>query len=55
MKLAAARAIAACIEHEELSEEYIVPSVFSKEVVNRVSEAVREAAYDSGTAKRPAE
>ena len=53
MKLAAARAIAECIEEDELSEEYIVPSVFNKEVVTRVSEAVKEAAYESGTAKRP--
>lgn len=53
MKLAAARAIAECIEDRELSEEYIVPSVFNKEVVARVSDAVKEAAYESGTAKRP--
>lgn len=53
MKLAAARAIAECIEEDELGEEYIVPSVFNKEVVTRVSDAVKEAAYDSGTAKRP--
>ncbi|MEX0772765.1 MAG: NAD-dependent malic enzyme [Balneolales bacterium] len=53
MKLAAANAIANCIDEEDLSEEYIVPSVFNKQVVRRVSRAVKEAAYESGTAKRP--
>jgi malate dehydrogenase (oxaloacetate-decarboxylating) len=53
MKLAAAHAIADCILTEDLSEEYIVPSVFSKQVVRRVSKAVREAAFKSGVAKRP--
>jgi malate dehydrogenase (oxaloacetate-decarboxylating) len=53
MKLAAAYAIAECIDDEDLSEEYIVPSVFSKQVVRKVSRAVREAAFDSGAAKRP--
>ncbi|MEX2640899.1 MAG: NAD-dependent malic enzyme [Balneolales bacterium] len=53
MKLAAAHAIANCIEEEDLNEEYIVPSVFNKQVVRRVSRAVKEAAYESGTAQRP--
>ncbi|WP_445665000.1 NAD-dependent malic enzyme [Fodinibius sp. AD559] len=53
MKLAAAHAIAECIDEEGLSEEYIVPSVFNKEVVRRVSEEVKNAAYDSGVAQRP--
>jgi malate dehydrogenase (oxaloacetate-decarboxylating) len=44
MKLAAARAIAGCISAQELSPEYIVPSVFNREVVRRVASAVREAA-----------
>ncbi|TVR86216.1 MAG: NAD-dependent malic enzyme [Spirochaetaceae bacterium] len=53
MKLAAARAIAACIDESELGEEYIVPSVFNREVATRVAEAVKEAAYETGVAKRP--
>ena len=52
MKLAAAKAIANCIEDEELSEEYIVPSVFNKHVVRRVARAVEAAAYQSGAATR---
>lgn len=53
MKLAAAHAIAHCIEEEGLSEEYIVPSVFNKEIVRQVSKAVEDAAYNSGVARRP--
>jgi malate dehydrogenase (oxaloacetate-decarboxylating) len=52
MKLAAAKAIAGCITRDELSEEYIVPSVFNKQVVRRVARAVEQAAYASGVAKR---
>jgi len=53
MKLAAARAIASSIDDSELGEEYIIPSVFNREVATRVAEAVKEAAYESGVAKRP--
>lgn len=53
MKLAAAKAIADCIEDVDVSEEYIIPSVFNKQVVRRVSKAVKEAAFDSGAARRP--
>jgi malate dehydrogenase (oxaloacetate-decarboxylating) len=52
MKLAAAKAIAQCIADDELSEEYIVPSVFNKQVVRRVARAVETAAYQSGAASR---
>jgi malate dehydrogenase (oxaloacetate-decarboxylating) len=52
MKMAAARAIASCISDGELTEEYIIPSVFNKQVVRRVAHAVQEAAYASGAAKR---
>jgi malate dehydrogenase (oxaloacetate-decarboxylating) len=48
MKLAAARAIADVIAPEELAPEYIVPSVFNKEVVEDVARAVAEAAVDDG-------
>jgi malate dehydrogenase (oxaloacetate-decarboxylating) len=52
MKLAAAKAIAGSISADELSEEYIVPSVFNKQVSRRVARAVEAAAYESGAAKR---
>lgn len=53
MKLAAAHAIAECIDEEGLSEEYIVPSVFNKEIVRKVSEEVKNAAHESGVARSP--
>lgn len=53
MKLAAAHAIAECIDEEGLGEEYIIPSVFDSSVVDKVSEAVQNAAYESGVARRP--
>jgi malic enzyme len=52
MKLAAAKAIAGCITDNELSEDYIVPSVFNERVVRRVAQAVESAARASGTATR---
>jgi malate dehydrogenase (oxaloacetate-decarboxylating) len=51
MKQAAARAIAGCISPSELSPEYIVPSVFNREVVRRVSDAVRAAAIKAGVTR----
>jgi len=44
MKLAAARAIAGAIAEDELNEEYIVPSVFNKQVAHQVARAVEAAA-----------
>jgi malate dehydrogenase (oxaloacetate-decarboxylating) len=52
MKLAAARAIAACVSRSELSEEYIIPSVFNKSVASAVAREVARAAYQTGTARR---
>ena len=52
MKLAAAHAIAAVIPEDHLSEEYIIPSVFNKRVVDAVAKAVAKAAHDSGVARR---
>jgi malate dehydrogenase (oxaloacetate-decarboxylating) len=54
MKQAAARAIAGCIGAAELSPEYIVPSVFNREVVQRVAEAVKRAAVKGGVARKRA-
>jgi len=52
MKLAAAMAIASVVTEDELHEEYIIPSVFNKRVVDLVAQAVMEAAYASGVARR---
>lgn len=52
MKLAAARAIASVVTEDELHEEYIIPSVFNKRVVDAVAQAVEAAAYESGLARR---
>jgi malate dehydrogenase (oxaloacetate-decarboxylating) len=52
MKLAAARAIQTIITDEELSPDYIIPSVFDKRVAPAVAKAVVEAAYETGVAKR---
>ncbi|HEY3061293.1 MAG TPA: malic enzyme-like NAD(P)-binding protein [Chloroflexota bacterium] len=53
MKLAAADAIAALIGPDELTEEYIVPSMFDKRVADTVIAATREAAWASGVARKP--
>jgi malate dehydrogenase (oxaloacetate-decarboxylating) len=54
MNLAAARAIASVISDDELSEEYVIPSVFNKSVVEQVATAVADAAVRSGVAQRDA-
>jgi malate dehydrogenase (oxaloacetate-decarboxylating) len=52
MKIAAARAIASLVGARELSEEYIIPSVFDARVATAVSTAVAKAAYRTGAARR---
>ncbi len=52
MKLAAAAAIAGVIGTDELSSEYIVPSVFDARVVEAVAKAVSGAAVESGVARK---
>lgn len=52
MKLAAAEAIAACVDPEKLAADYIIPSVFDKRVVKTVATAAIRAAHDSGVAQR---
>lgn len=52
MKLDAARAIAQTIEEHSLTPDYIVPSVFDQRVVERVSEAVQDAATRTGVARK---
>ena len=48
MKIVAARAIAEVIPDDQLSEDYILPSVFNDEVSTRVAEAVANEAVRSG-------
>ncbi len=55
MKTAAARAIADIVSGDELREDYIIPSVFNREVVGAVATAVAEEARESGTAEAGAE
>jgi malate dehydrogenase (oxaloacetate-decarboxylating) len=53
MEVAAARAIASVISDEELGPEYIVPSVFNRDVAPKVAAEVAAAAEASGVARRP--
>ena len=52
MKLAAARAIAGVVSNSELSDEYIIPSVFNRNVVRAVARDVGRAARATGVAQR---
>ena len=51
MKLAAAKGIAMAVTEEDLSEDYIIPSVFNREVAPKVAEAVVEEAKREGIAR----
>jgi malate dehydrogenase (oxaloacetate-decarboxylating) len=51
MKTAAARAIADIVAGDELREDYIIPSVFNREVAVAVAGAVADEARESGTAE----
>ena len=53
MKLAAAQALAAQVADDELDGEYIIPSVFNREVAPALAAAVAHAAQASGVARRP--
>ncbi len=55
MKLAAAHAIAGVVGDDELDAEYIIPSVFNRDVVEVVAAAVGRAAEATGVARRPAD
>ena len=52
MMVAAARAIASVVKSDELSEDYIIPSVFNSTVGKVVSKAVMEACIKTGVARR---
>jgi malate dehydrogenase (oxaloacetate-decarboxylating) len=51
MKLAAARALAEVIPEEDLSEDYVIPSVFDERIVPTMAKAVKEAAHKSEEAR----
>jgi malate dehydrogenase (oxaloacetate-decarboxylating) len=52
MKIAAAKAIQGIIADDELSSEYVIPSVFDQRTGPAVAKAVMEAAYQTGMARR---
>jgi malate dehydrogenase (oxaloacetate-decarboxylating) len=52
MKIAAAHAIASCVARRELGPEYIIPSVFNKQVAPAVAREVAKAAQKTGVARR---
>jgi malate dehydrogenase (oxaloacetate-decarboxylating) len=52
MKVAAAHAIAAVIRPDELGPEYVIPSVFNRDVAPAVAAAVAEVAVREGVARR---
>ena len=52
MKLAAAYAIANCVDPNALSRDYIIPSVFNADVAPAVAEAVMAAARKTGVARK---
>jgi malate dehydrogenase (oxaloacetate-decarboxylating) len=51
MKIAAARGLADVIPESELSEEYIIPSVFNRDVVKAVASAVADEAKRAGVVR----
>jgi malate dehydrogenase (oxaloacetate-decarboxylating) len=51
MKMAAARAIASIVDEGELREDYIIPSVFNRDVAPAVAAAVADQARASATAR----
>jgi malate dehydrogenase (oxaloacetate-decarboxylating) len=53
MKLAAARGIASVVGGDELDEDYIIPSVFNRDVAREVAAAVSEVAERTAEAGEP--
>jgi malate dehydrogenase (oxaloacetate-decarboxylating) len=53
MKLAAAHGIASVVGDDELGEDYIIPSVFNRDVSRAVAAAVAEVAERSGALRTP--
>jgi malate dehydrogenase (oxaloacetate-decarboxylating) len=55
MKLAAARGIAGAVDDDELDEDYIIPSVFNRDVSRAVADAVSVEAARSGAEREEPE
>ncbi|HEU0023847.1 MAG TPA: NAD-dependent malic enzyme [Thermoleophilaceae bacterium] len=53
MKLAAANGIASVVQDDELDEDYIIPSVFNRDVSQAVASAVAEVAERAGASRAP--
>jgi malate dehydrogenase (oxaloacetate-decarboxylating) len=51
MKMAAARGIAGIVKDDELREDYVIPSVFNRDVCDAVAAAVADQAKAQGTAE----
>ena len=51
MKLAAARGIAEVVTEDDLAEDYVIPSVFNRDVAPAVARAVVEEAKEAGLAR----
>lgn len=51
MKMAAAKAIASCVDEKELCADFILPNAFDRKIPIAVAKAVAQAAIDSGVAK----
>jgi malate dehydrogenase (oxaloacetate-decarboxylating) len=51
MEMAAAHAIADVVAEAELREDYIIPSVFNRDVAPKVAAAVARAAREAGLAQ----
>ena len=52
MKIATSYALASLISDEDLNEENIIPNALDKRVAKVVSEAVIQAAYKTGVARK---
>ena len=52
MKIAAAKAIASVIPDENLSEEFIMPSMFDASVVRNVAKSVASVAVEQGLSRK---
>ena len=50
MKMAAARGIASIVADDELREDYVIPSVFNRDVADAVADAVADEAKRQGAA-----
>ena len=52
MKIAAAQALADTVPNRDLSDEYIIPSIFNNKVATNVAKAVSDVALKTGVARR---